>query len=83
MRIATLTAAALALTAGIAAAAPFSSVDRNDDGVVTKGEFLRIYGGDLDVSTFRVIDQDHDGVVSVSEYEGAKNGPFELLEQGS
>ena len=80
MRIIPLTAAALALTAGIAAAAPFHSVDRNDDGMVTKTEFLRIYGPDLDVSSFRHIDRNNDGVVDLAEFN-AESSSFGILEE--
>ena len=80
MRIVSLTAAALALSAGIAAAAPFSSVDRNDDGVVTKSEFLRIYGPELDVSSFRFIDENRDGTLDLAEFDAAGRS-FGILEE--
>ena len=82
MRIITLTAAALALTAGVASAASFTSVDRNDDGVVSKAEFLHIYGPELDTSSFRYIDQNHDGSVDTAEYDAARTSSG-LLEEAN
>ena len=79
MRIVTLTAAAIALTAGIASAATFDTVDRNDDGVLSKTEFLRIYGPELDSASFRHIDQNNDGAVDLAEFN-AESSSFGILE---
>ena len=81
MRIITLTAAALALTAGVASAASFTSVDRNDDGLVSKAEFLQIYGPDLDTSSFRYIDQNHDGAIDTAEFADAERNTHGPLAQ--
>lgn len=73
MRIATLTAAALALTVGVASATTFGIADRNDDGAISKGEFVQVYGPELDAFSFRLIDDNDDGVIDAGEYADARS----------
>ena len=83
MRTLAIAAAALALTAGVASATTFHIADRNGDDVVTKSEFLKIYGPELDAFSFSVIDDNNDGTVSAEEYRAAQNGPNGPLVEGS
>lgn len=82
MRTFAIAAAALAMTAGVASATTFGLADRNDDGVVSKAEFVKIYGPELDAFEFRVIDDNNDGQISADEYSDAQNGPNGLLVEG-
>jgi len=72
MRTIITTSIALALTAGLATAAPFGLVDRDNDGAVSKAEFVKNYGPELDVFSFRIIDGNHDGVIDAVEYNDAR-----------
>ena len=83
MRIVTLTAAALALTAGVASASQFSLVDQNDDGTISKAEFVRIYGPDLDTSSFWAVDKDRNGTIDAGEFSAALYGFNGILNSDS
>ena len=83
MRILTLTAAALALTAGVASASTFDGVDRNDDGMISKSEFTKIYGPDLDVASFRIVDANDDGLIDAEEFASERFGVNGILSDDS
>jgi Ca2+-binding EF-hand superfamily protein len=70
-----------AIASASAATASISTLDQNDDGVISKTEFLHVYGPDLDVSNFRAADWNNDGVIDGAEFkaETSGSGLFENL----
>jgi Ca2+-binding EF-hand superfamily protein len=63
-----------AIASASAASASISRIDANDDGVVSKTEFLHVYGPERDVSTFRAADANNDGVIDGAEFKAETSG---------
>ena len=69
MKLATALIAATLATATAASAGGLGGIDRNNDGGISKAEFLHVYGPERGLETFRYADQNGNGVIDGAEFQ--------------
>ena len=62
------------LSATAASAGGLGGLDLNNDGGVSKAEFLHVYGPDRGVETFRHADSDRNGIIDGAESRAETSG---------
>ena len=62
-----------AVVSASAASASLTQIDSNNDGAISKAEFLHVYGPERGVEQFRAADRNNDQMVDAKEFLSESN----------